>query len=1168
MVALDFPNSPTVGQEFNSGATVFVWTGTFWRVKFSGLPGDSLSNNSPTMNGSASAGVAVTGSRSDHVHPTDTSRAPINSPTFTGTPTAPTAAADTNTTQIATTAFVINQGYAKTSDLGTTFQALDSDLTNIANINTGTGLLKRTNGVGYSLDTTAYAPLASPTFTGTPAAPTAAADTNTTQVATTAFVVGQGYLKSSTASSTYAPISSPALTGTPTAPTAAADTSTTQIATTGFVINQGYLKSTTASSTYQPLDGDLTAIAALTGNGVLNRTGTNTWELIVPQDYLTVAAAASTYLTIANAASTYLTSATAASTYLTSATAATTYAPLASPAFTGTPTTTYQRIIPTGTKPTYTEGNLFYHNEEKTVIIQGSQGFEIPVGQREWARVRNGTASTITKGSVVYAVGVHIAGDPIHGHHISIDLADASDINKIDVLGIVAEDIAAGDHGYVVVRGHIENMNTSGLTAGTRIHLSATTPGGLVDTAPTYPNYPVDLGRCLTSSATVGGIYVDIQPHTIEGLRVTGNGYIDGNFTVGGDLSILGSSSSISTSNLAVANNFIYLNSGDTIGAAGTSFTGSGLDDATLVGHYTGTTTKTFKVKIVSTGPDKFRWSTDNFATDNGSDITITAATPQALSDNISVEFVAGTGHTVNDIWSGTAAPLNVDLALIGNRNTGTTGVGYTHTGLFFDVSDAKFKVFDEYDPEPSVNIDTTDVSFSLATLVADTFEGSLIGNVTGNVSGNITGNAATVTNGVYTTGSYANPSWITSLAWSKISSTPTTLSGYGISDAQPLDADLTAIATLAGTSGFLKKTAADSWTLDTNTYLTSSTGVTSVNGSTGSVTGLATTASPTFTGLVTISTNTAALFLSGTPSATPSTDALLEVGTLSWQDTDIIANFAHTVNSYAQVVVQNKSSGTTASADVIVSNNTGSASSTYGDFGINSSGFTGASPWNDPNGTYLYANGGTLTIGTQGTASLRFVTNNTLQASIDSSGNFTSTTAPVDTNSTRVATTAFVIGQGYLKSADYTASDVLTKLLTVDGATSNLDADLLDGQQGTYYTEEVVTFTRTANAAVSSGQARFRFPFAATIQGISAAIATAPTGANLIIDINKNGSTIFTNQANRPTIVAGTNEDAEVTNMDITSMAIGDYLTVDIDQIGSTVPGADLTVMIRYRRA
>lgn len=45
----------------------------------------------------------------------------------------------------------------------------------------------------------------------------------------------------------------------------------------------------------------------------------------------------------------------------------------------------------------------------------------------------------------------------------------------------------------------------------------------------------------------------------------------------------------------------------------------------------------------------------------------------------------------------------------------------------------------------------------------------------------NYAGNSATVTNGVVTTGSYTNPSWIVSLDWSKITSTPTTLSNYGI---------------------------------------------------------------------------------------------------------------------------------------------------------------------------------------------------------------------------------------------------------------------------------------------------------------------------------------------------------------------------------------------------
>jgi hypothetical protein len=55
----------------------------------------------------------------------------------------------------------------------------------------------------------------------------------------------------------------------------------------------------------------------------------------------------------------------------------------------------------------------------------------------------------------------------------------------------------------------------------------------------------------------------------------------------------------------------------------------------------------------------------------------------------------------------------------------------------------------------------------------------------------------------------------------------PSDLSGYltsatAASTYQPLDGDLTAIAALAGTSGFLKKTAANTWSLDTSTYLTS----------------------------------------------------------------------------------------------------------------------------------------------------------------------------------------------------------------------------------------------------------------------------------------------------------------------------------------------------------
>ena len=58
---------------------------------------------------------------------------------------------------------------------------------------------------------------------------------------------------------------------------------------------------------------------------------------------------------------------------------------------------------------------------------------------------------------------------------------------------------------------------------------------------------------------------------------------------------------------------------------------------------------------------------------------------------------------------------------------------------------------------------------------------------------------------------------------WDDLTGRPTTIAGFGITDAQPKDADLTSIAGLAGTSGILKKTAANTWALDTNVYQTAS---------------------------------------------------------------------------------------------------------------------------------------------------------------------------------------------------------------------------------------------------------------------------------------------------------------------------------------------------------
>ena len=84
------------------------------------------------------------------------------------------------------------------------------------------------------------------------------------------------------------------------------------------------------------------------------------------------------------------------------------------------------------------------------------------------------------------------------------------------------------------------------------------------------------------------------------------------------------------------------------------------------------------------------------------------------------------------------------------------------------------------------------------------------------------------------------------------------------------------------------------------------------------------------------------------------------------------------------------------------------------------------------------------------------------------------------------------------------------------------------------------------------------------TIVSARASVGTAPTGASLIVDVHKNGTTIFGTQANRPTIAVSTNTNKS-TGHTVTTWADGEYLTVDVDQVGSTVAGSDLAVTVEW---
>lgn len=112
-------------------------------------------------------------------------------------------------------------------------------------------------------------------------------------------------------------------------------------------------------------------------------------------------------------------------------------------------------------------------------------------------------------------------------------------------------------------------------------------------------------------------------------------------------------------------------------------------------------------------------------------------------------------------------------------------------------------------------------------------------------------------------------------------------------------------------------------------------------------------------------------------PTATASA-GVYSYGTLNYTDTGIWASYQTSVNSYAQIILQNTNAGATASTDIVVSSDGGTATTNYGNFGINSSGYSAAgSVLNSPGTVYLYSQSTDLAIGTNTSNAIHFVINN-----------------------------------------------------------------------------------------------------------------------------------------------------------------------------------------------
>jgi len=115
--------------------------------------------------------------------------------------------------------------------------------------------------------------------------------------------------------------------------------------------------------------------------------------------------------------------------------------------------------------------------------------------------------------------------------------------------------------------------------------------------------------------------------------------------------------------------------------------TGSGLDDATAGGDYTGDTDAVFTVEIDATGtPDTFEWKKDGAG---GASTVSIDGTAQTLSDGITVTFAATTGHTLGDVWTITTllSPNFAFSEIHGNRVWAAGDVANPDT-LYYTVAE------------------------------------------------------------------------------------------------------------------------------------------------------------------------------------------------------------------------------------------------------------------------------------------------------------------------------------------------------------------------------------------------------------------------------------------------------------------------------------------------
>jgi hypothetical protein len=107
-----------------------------------------------------------------------------------------------------------------------------------------------------------------------------------------------------------------------------------------------------------------------------------------------------------------------------------------------------------------------------------------------------------------------------------------------------------------------------------------------------------------------------------------------------------------------------------------------------------------------------------------------------------------------------------------------------------------------------------------------------------------------------------------------------------------------------------------------------------------------------------------------------------------------------------------------------------------------------------------------------------------------------------------------------------------------------------------------------STNLTTGTAKVTFRAPYAFTLTAVRASVNTAPTGSTLIVDINEGGSTILSTKLSIDASEKTSTTAASAAVISDSAIADDAEITIDIDQIGSTIAGSGLKIVLIGTRA